>query len=122
MIRISLVAAVITAALAVAGLASAKPSITSLTGTVGPGFTITLKKGTKKVTVLPSGLYKITVVDKSSIHNWVLKGPGIIKRGREVTGVGFTGTKTDRVTLKKGTYTYVCTPHAAVMKGTFKVT
>ena len=42
MIRISLVAAVVTAALAVAGLASAKPSITSLTGTVGPGFTITL--------------------------------------------------------------------------------
>ena len=39
---------------------------TKLTATVGPGFTITLKKGTKKVTTLKPGAYSITVQDKSS--------------------------------------------------------
>ena len=121
MIRISLVAAVVTAALAVAGLASAKPSVTALTGTVGPGFTITLKKGTKKVVFLTPGTYSIKVTDKSAIHNWVLKGPGFPARGKEITGIGFQGTKTALVVLKKGLFTYVCTPHAAIMKATFKV-
>jgi plastocyanin len=35
--------------------------------------------------------------------------------------VAFTGTKTITVKLKKGRYTYVCTPHKTVMKGSFTV-
>jgi plastocyanin len=31
-------------------------------------------------------------------------------------------TTTWTVTLKKGTYTFVCDPHAAIMKGTLRVT
>jgi plastocyanin len=31
-------------------------------------------------------------------------------------------TKTWTVTLKKGTYRYVCDPHSSQMKGSFKVT
>ena len=31
------------------------------------------------------------------------------------------GKVTWNVTLKKGTYTFVCDPHAATMKGTVKV-
>jgi plastocyanin len=120
--RHSLVA---TAALAVASLGLAAPSLASaaatpLAGSVGPGFTITLAKGGKKVSSLKAGLYKITVNDKASIHDFHLIGPGVNK---VITSVPAVGTKSVTVTLKKGTYTYQCDPHAASgMKGTFKVT
>jgi hypothetical protein len=93
-------------------------SATKLGGTTGPGFTITLKKAGKKVTTLKPGKYTLTVSDKSSSHDFVLKGPGVTKR---ITGVGFTGTKTATVTLKRGKYTYFCTPHKSFMKGSFAV-
>ena len=96
---------------------SALASSPTLTGTVGPGFTITLKKGTTKVTKLPHGTYVIKVSDKSTIHNFRLKGPGVNK----TTSVGGQGVSTWKVMLKPGTYTYVCDPHATLMKGSFKV-
>ena len=96
---------------------SALAATPTLTGTVGPGFTITLKKGTAKVTKLKAGAYVIKVSDKSSIHNFRLKGPGVNK----ATTVGGTGTSTWKVTLKKGKYTFVCDPHASIMKGSFTV-
>jgi plastocyanin len=41
----------------------------------------------------------------------------------EVTDVVFVGENSVTVTLKPGTYTYQCDPHAANgMKGTFTVT
>ena len=92
---------------------------TKLKGSVGPGFTITLKKGTAKVKTLKRGKYSITVSDKSNIHNFHLRGPGVNK---VITATPFQGTKTVTVTLKKGIYRYVCDPHATVMKGTFRVT
>ena len=106
--------AAIVAALVVPSALAATPT---LTGTVGPGFTITLKKGTAKVTKLKAGAYVIKVSDKSSIHNFRLKGPGVNK----TTSVGGTGTSTWKVTLKKGKYTFVCDPHATIMKGSFTV-
>jgi plastocyanin len=109
--------AAIVAALIVPG-ALGSSTATTLNGTDGPGFTITLKKGTTKVTKLKHGVYVIKVADKSSIHNFHLKGPGINKS----TAVGFVGTKTWTVTLKAGKYTYVCDPHASFMKGSFTVT
>ena len=99
-------------------VASASAAVPTLKATDGPGFTITLKKGTTKVTKLKAGTYKIVVRDLSNIHNFHLTGPGINKK----TGVGPKGTFTWTVTLKKGTYKYVCDPHAAIMKGSFKVT
>jgi plastocyanin len=119
--RHSLVA---TAALAVASLGLAAPSLASaaatpLAGTVGPGFTITLTKAGKKVTSLKAGSYMITVSDKATIHNFHLIGPGVNK---QITTVPAVGKKSVTVTLKKGTYTYQCDPHASGgMKGTFKV-
>ena len=119
--RIALLAVASAAALTLAVQSLAAGAATKLKGTVGPGFTITLKdaKG-KTVKALKAGKYTIAVADKSNIHNWVLEGPGL-KKGKEVTSTPFVGSKTATVTLKKGTYTYVCTPHRSTMKATFKV-
>src|SRR5689334_23199542 len=99
-------------------VASASAATTTLAGVDGPGFTISLKKGGKKVTSLKAGKVKIVIKDLSNIHNFHLSGPGVNKK----TGVSAQGTFTWTVTLKKGTYKYVCDPHAAIMKGSFKVT
>jgi plastocyanin len=114
-IYLGLVAAAVALALAVAPALSATPK---LVGTVGPGFTITLTKGGKKVKALKAGKYTIAVRDKSNIHNFHLTGPGLNK----MTSVSYVGNKTWTVRLKAGTYKYVCDPHATAMKGSFKVT
>jgi hypothetical protein len=120
MSRITYLIAGFVAALVVVAPTAAGMGATKLNGTVGPGYTISLKKGTAKVKTLTSGSYTITVKDKSKMHNFHLKGPGVNK---QITSVAFVGTKTVTVTLKKGKYTYVCDPHAAIpsMKGTFTV-
>ena len=109
-------AAVAAAALLVASAAQA--ATPKLVGTTGPGFTITLKKGTTMVKTLKAGKYMIVVRDRSNIHNFRLKGPGLNK---QITTVGFKGTKTVTVTLKKGKYTYDCDPHFAAMHHSFTV-
>src|SRR3954449_11853511 len=88
---------------------SASAATPRLTGTVGPGFTITLTKGGKKVTKLKAGTYVFKIADKSGAHNFHLTGPGVNK----TTSVGATGNKTWTVKLKKGTYKFVCDPHAS---------
>ncbi len=118
MLRIRTLVAVVAGVAALALPISAGAATPKLTGTVGPGFTITLKQGAKKVKTLKAGSYSVRVSDKSNIHNFRLKGPGVNK---EITSISFKGTKTVVVKLKKGTYTYVCDPHASIMKGTFKV-
>jgi len=96
----------------------AAPSIAPrLDGTVGPGYTIKLKRGDKAVTSLRAGKYRVRVVDKSNEHNFHLKGPSLNKK----TSVKGKGTVTWKVTLKKGKYTFVCDPHADTMKGRFTV-
>ena len=112
-IRIVLLAAL--AALVVT--VSAQAMTPTLNGTVGPGFTITLTQGGKKVTALKAGTYTFKIADKSSIHNFHLFGPGVNKL-TSVTGVG---KQTWTVKLAKGTYKYVCDPHKAFMHGSFKV-
>ena len=105
------------AALAVAGL-PAQAAPTKLVATVGPGFNITLTKGGKKVTSLKAGAYVVTVRDRSNIHNFHLRGPGVNKD----SGVAAVATKTWRLTLRKGTYRYICDPHDDSMKGSVRVT
>jgi plastocyanin len=104
------------AALALAPAASPSASATKLSGTTGPGFTITVKKAGKKVTRLAPGKYTITVSDRSNLHDFVLTGPGM--KRKLVTGLSFMGSKTVTITLKRGRYEYYCTPHRAMgMKG-----
>src|SRR5438105_11144837 len=72
-VRIAAVAAV--AALGAAGAAMAQTSATPvLKGTVGPGFTISLKdsKG-HKVKTLKAGTYSLQITDKGDIHTFSLK-------------------------------------------------
>lgn len=97
---------------AAATTAKAKPKpVGTLTGVVGPGFTIRLAKKPKK-----AGLYKLVVTDRSAIHNFRLVGT------KAVTSVSRTGKKTFTVALKAGkTYTFLCDPHRTTMIGTFTV-
>jgi plastocyanin len=114
-IRIAVLAVLASLVVAVAAQAATKASV--LTGTVGPGFTITLTQGGKKVTALKAGTYTIRITDKSNIHNFHLTGPGVNK----MTTVPFVGNQSWTLKLKKGTYKFVCDPHATIMKGSFKV-
>jgi plastocyanin len=117
-IWLTLVALAAAVALVIPTTGSTASEATLLTGTVGPGFTITLKKGATKVRTLKAGRYTIRVSDRSNLHDFRLKG----STNKAITGVAFRGTKTVTVTLRRGKVTYFCSPHAAVMKGSFTVT
>jgi plastocyanin len=84
------------------------------------GFKIEMKnQANKKLTSVKAGTYRIKIEDKATIHNFRLKGPGVNK----ATSVpGKTDDLIWRVTLRKGTYTFLCDPHATSMKGSFRVT
>jgi plastocyanin len=106
--------ALVVAAFAVPAALAGTPT---LKGTVGPGFTITLTQGGKKVTKLKAGTYVFKIADKSDVHNFHLKGPGVDKK----TSVGKKQKVTWTLKLKKGKYTFVCDPHKSFMKGSFTV-
>ena len=91
---------------------------TALKGTVGPGFTITLRtpSGSAAKRLRP-GTYRIVVSDLSPIHNFDLFGPGLNKK----TSVAGTGRTTWTVRFTSGTYRYRCDPHRTLMHGSFVV-
>jgi plastocyanin len=106
------------AALTVIGSGMAAPAKT-VSGTVGPGFTIGLTMQGKKVTKLKAGTaYRFVISDRSDIHDFHLSGPGL---NRVLSGVEDTGTKSFVLRLKKGTYRFVCDPHSGIMHGSFRV-
>jgi plastocyanin len=87
---------------------------TTLNGSVGPGFDISLD-GTDGLT---AGSYTLVVNDQSSSHNFHLTGPG----GVDVsTSVEETGEKSFDIKLQPGEYKFVCDPHASQMNGSFTV-
>ncbi len=74
-IRITVATAVFAAfslAVAVVGYGRTS-SVPTLTGTVGPGFTISLKVNGKAVKSLKAGTYKFVVADKASIHGFTIE-------------------------------------------------
>ena len=97
------------------GAVAAIPALAAtpkFTGSVGPGFTISMAKKPTK-----AGKITLVVSDKSSIHNFHLQGPGVNVR----TAVATTGTRTFTVALKRGKYTFLCDPHPTSMKGSFTI-
>jgi hypothetical protein len=91
-----------------------------LTGTDGPGYTITLKRNGRTVKTLKAGTYKVVIRDRSSIHGWSLDGPhGFAK---DISPVPFMGSKTVTLKLKAGSYKFYCPAHESIMFGHFKVT
>lgn len=114
----ALSAAVAAVAVAVtsAGVAAAAPI--QLTGTVGPGHTIELRIGGKRVTTLKAGTYRLVVSDRSEDHDFRVVGPGV---NRVITGEEFVGRRAVVLTLRKGVYRFLCAPHADEMRGTFRV-
>jgi plastocyanin len=118
-IRAGLAAAVVGLAFALTATAPAAPSPKTVQGTVGPGFTISLALKGSKVTNLKAGVrYRFLIRDRSSIHDFHLIGPGL---NRVLTTVDFTGTKSFVLKLKKGSYRFLCDPHASFMHGSFRV-
>jgi hypothetical protein len=114
-------AAAVAAAAAFAASAWSRPSAATLTGTVGPGFTISLTQGGKKVTALKAGTYKLVVTDKAAIHNFVIEEEKGGSFEEAVTSVSFTGTKTVTVKLTKGSWKVYCKPHESIMFQSFTV-
>ena len=118
MLRLTALLAVAATALAlVASIGAAPAAPAKLMGTVGPGSTISLKKGSSRVTTLKRGRYTFVIRDRSGEHNFHLRGPV----GKMLTSIAWTGTKTVTVNLKPGRYTYVCDPHSDEMIGSFRV-
>jgi hypothetical protein len=90
----------------------------NLTGTVGPGFTITLRDASgARVQHLDPGAYTIAVSDLAAEHNFHLSGPGV----NQLTAVEDIGPETWNVTFRDGIYTYQCDPHSSTMRGRFAV-
>ena len=116
--RSLLLGAVVATGLAAIG-SSMAASAKTVNGTVGPGFTIRLTTQGKNVTKLKAGTtYRFVISDRSDIHDFHLSGPGL---NRVLSSVEDTGTKTFVLRLKKGTYRFVCDPHAGIMHGSFRV-
>ena len=120
--RLTLITALVAslaAAVALGAWSTASAAPSKLKGTVGPGETISLKTAAgKRVSMVSRGAYAITISDRSDEHNFYLSGPGVRK---QLTGIGFVGTKTVTVTLRPGKYSFVCTPHSDDMNGGFAV-
>ena len=107
------------AALLLALVPASQAATPKVTGTVGPGYTISLTKGGKKATTLKSGKVTFVINDKSTFHNYELDGPKGFEK--KLTDVSFKGTKTITLTLKPGSYKFYCQPHESTMFGHFKV-
>lgn len=103
--------AALTAAVALILALPAIAATPTFKGIDGPGFTIKMvTKPTKR------GPIKLVIADKSNVHNFHLTGPGVNVK----TSVAAVGTKTFNITLKKGTYKFICDPHP-FMKGSFTI-
>jgi uncharacterized protein (DUF2141 family) len=116
LLAVGIVIVLAASALAAAAFARHDSTLT-LTGTVGPGYTIDLKVGDKKLVRFKAGKVKLVLHDKSSIHGWSLDGPNGF--AKDLTPVSFVGTKTVTLDLKAGTYKFYCPSHESQMFGHF---
>ena len=98
-----------------------KPSApvgSTLTLTVGPGFTISLKtRAGRKVTLLRPGATRVRCATGRRPQRAAARRRR--RRGRPASA--FVGTQTWRVVLRKGTLVIQCDPHKATMRQTVRV-
>jgi hypothetical protein len=93
-----------------------------LEGTVGPGFTITLRDShAKRVTNAKAGTYTFVVRDRASSHDFTLEQVSGGAFEQVLTGDGLTGTRTVTVKLTPGKWRYFCVAHEPAMFGFFMV-
>src|SRR5437868_903691 len=112
--RLSLALLVAAAALVFALPGGARPAQNALTGTVGPGYSISLvDESGNLVTHLDPGTYTITVKDQAAIHNFDLTGPGVSQH----TEIESLGTATWTVSFTAGLDTHDCDAHPSTIKG-----
>ncbi len=91
---------------------------TPLSGSVGPGFAISVADASgTPVAHLDPGAYTLSVDDKSDLHDFHLTGPGV----DVATTVEGSGTQSFSITLADGTYRFFCDAHPLIMKGSFTV-
>ena len=122
----SLLALAILAAVALTAVGAAFGHVSStptLKGVVGPGYSIKLTKGGKRVESLKAGTYTFVISDRSTYHNFTVERekPSKPKIEMHLTGTGFTGTKIVKMTLKPGSWSFYCSNHETQMHGDFKV-
>lgn len=87
----------------------------TMSGSVGPGFDISL---TGTAGIQPGTTHQVAVNDQADIHSFHLSGPN----GDIVaTSIGGTGLTTVSAQFVAGTYTYVCDAHPSSMRGSFSV-
>jgi hypothetical protein len=77
-------------------------------GSVGPGFEIRVSRHQAQ-----PRRFTFIVRDRSSMHNWHIRGPGGVNRS---TSVPFTGRREWTIRLRVGTYRIVCDPHSSMMR------
>jgi len=94
------------------------PAVKRLTGTVGPRATITLRSPTgAKLASLTPGRYRITVRDRTRLHNFHLVGPGVNRK----TAVAGMGTVVWQVTLRRGMLAFYSDRAPKKLRGTVRV-
>jgi plastocyanin len=113
--RIALVTLLAALALPSAVAQADNPKLVAVVGT-NDAYVISLRDGSgNAVTQLAPGTYDIAVSDRSEIHNFHLKGPGVDMGSPIETTQDATWT----VTIGEGRYTFVCDAHAFQMRGYF---
>jgi hypothetical protein len=116
---LALIALIGASAVLVSSSLGARTTTPTLTGTVGPGFSINLKQNGMSVKTLKAGTYRFVIHDKAAIHGYSLDGPhGFAK---DISRIPFVGTKTVTLMLKAGRYKFYCPNHESIMFGHFTV-
>lgn len=122
MIRLSLVAAALAAAVLAVTATAGAAGHPKLYGTVGKNGAFSIKlldsKG-KLVKTLKAGTYTVVIHDDAPIHNYELDGPH--GKSWTFTSVPFVGVKTFTLKFVAGKYKAYCKPHESSMFQHFTV-
>ena len=122
MIRVTILAAAVAAAVLALTATAGAAVHPKLYGTVGKNGASKIKllnsKGTL-VKTLKAGTYTVVIHDDSGLHNYELDGPH--GKSWTFTTVPFVGTKTFTIKFVAGKYKAYCKPHESFMFQHFSV-